>query len=59
MQNALHAARLALLEAALMSLLHEHAGSFDSPDSITASFGPEGLDIEYKLSGLTMSGEGL
>ena len=59
MQLALHAARLALLEAALLALLHEKDSPFDAPDTITARFGPDGLDIEYLANNLIVGGEGI
>lgn len=59
MQHALHAARLALLEASLLALLHEKDSPFDAPDTITARFGPDGLDIEYLVNNLTVGGEGI
>lgn len=59
MQTALHAARLALVEAALLALLNEKDAPFDAPDSITVSLSPEGLDVQYFSNGLMVAGEGI
>lgn len=59
MQTALHAARLAFLEAALLALLHEQDVPFDAPDTVSATFGPEGLDVEYRSNGVVIGGEGI
>lgn len=59
MQTSLHVARLALLEAALLALLNEKNGPFDSPDSVTATLGPDGLDLEYLAGSRIVGGEGI
>ena len=59
MQTALHAARLAFLEAALLALLNEKNGPWDAPDTVTARFGPDGLDIEYLCKNQIVGGEGI
>lgn len=59
MQTALHAARLAFLEAALLAILNEKDSPFDAPDTVTARFGPDGLDIEYLSKNRIVGGEGI
>lgn len=62
MQTALHAARLALLEAGLLSLLREAADGQppnDIPDSITATLDADGIDIEYRRGLIAVGGEGI
>lgn len=59
MHDALHAARLAFAEAALLALLNEKNSPFDAPDTITARFGPDGLDIEYLSKNRIVGGEGI
>lgn len=62
MQNAMHAARLALLEAGLISLLREAADGQtpnDVPDSITATLDADGIDIEYRRGLIAVGGEGI
>jgi hypothetical protein len=58
----MHAARLAMLEGALMALLSheqcEHPDT-DAPDEIVVRLNIEGLDIEYQRAGLPIGGEGL
>ncbi len=58
----LHAARLALLEGALLALLREASGDHepnDIPDGLTVRLDGDGLDIEYTRGGLPVGGEGL
>lgn len=59
MQSALHYARLAFVEAALLALLNEKNSPFDAPDVVTARLGPDGLDIEYFSKNTIVGGEGI
>ena len=59
MQDYLHAARLALLEAALLALLNEKDSPFDAPDTVTVRFGPDGMDVEYLAKNRIVGGEGI
>lgn len=58
----LHAARLAMLEGALLALLREAAEDEDPndmPDGISASFDGTSVEIEYTRGGIPVAGEGL
>lgn len=59
MQVALHTARLAFVEAALLALLNEKDTPFDVPDTITVSLSSEGLDVQYFCNGVMVAGEGI
>lgn len=62
MIDAMHAARLALLEAGLLALLREAADGQepnDIPDSIVATLDANGIDIEYRRGVIAVGGEGL
>lgn len=57
----LHAARLALLEGALLALLREAAGLDDEndiPDGLSVRFDGGAIDIEYLRGGFVVGGEG-
>lgn len=58
----LHAARLALLEGALLALLRAAADDEepnDVPDGISVSYDGGHIEIEYTRGGLPVAGEGL
>jgi len=58
----MHAARLALLEGALLSLLREASDSDepnDLPDGVTVTLDGHGLSIDYTRGGMPVAGEGL
>lgn len=58
----LHAARLALMEGALLALLREAAADHDAndaPDSIAVTLDAVGVEIEYRRGSMPVGGEGL
>lgn len=62
MQHAMHAARLAMLEAGLLALLREASDGQppnDMPDSIIATMDADGIDIEYRRGPIAVGGEGI
>lgn len=62
MQEALHIARLALLEGALCALLRESRfgeDPNDQPDGISVHLTDEGIDIVYTRAGVPVGGEGM
>lgn len=60
--DSLHAARLAMLEAALLALLHEAGTGADvtyRPDGVHVRFHADGLDVDYMRGDRPVSGEGI
>lgn len=59
--EALHAARLAAVESALLALLREAAADLDAnsqPDALAVRLDADGIDIEYLRAGFPVAGEG-
>lgn len=59
MLDSLHHARLAMLEAALLALLHEHSDGETRPDTIVATLDDIGMCVEYTSLGMVIGGEGI
>jgi len=64
MEAALHAARLVLVEAAVLAMLRETADDHDQHDEIVIrasrdTSGQTSIDITYMLGSVPVSGEGL
>jgi hypothetical protein len=59
----MHAARLALLEAALAALLRAHCDDYNPgdvvPDGIAVTMNTGGMSIDYLIGATPVAGEGL